>query len=113
MENFVFLAVLFAAACHAGWNALIKVGLDPLSKARIDILWKKLDAASFKDQVHEGKARRVGPAWHMLDDAPGVAIVTPLVDGSPFIAFGDASGFPTGDLDSHDCLFGNHSHSNG
>ena len=31
MENFVFLAVLFAAFCHAGWNALIKVGLDPLS----------------------------------------------------------------------------------
>jgi len=30
MENLVFLAVLFAAACHAGWNALIKVGLDPL-----------------------------------------------------------------------------------
>jgi len=30
MTNFVFLAVLFAAACHAGWNALIKVGLDPL-----------------------------------------------------------------------------------
>lgn len=27
----MFLAVLFAAACHAGWNALIKVGLDPLS----------------------------------------------------------------------------------
>ena len=31
MENAVFLAVLFAAACHAGWNVLIKVGLDPLS----------------------------------------------------------------------------------
>ncbi len=31
MENAVFLAVLFAAACHAGWNALIKIGLDPLS----------------------------------------------------------------------------------
>ena len=31
MENFVFLAVLGAALCHAGWNALIKVGLDPLS----------------------------------------------------------------------------------
>src|SRR5580765_4422755 len=31
MENVVFLAVLFAAACHAGWTALIKVGLDPLS----------------------------------------------------------------------------------
>jgi len=31
LETFVFLAVLFAALCHAGWNALIKVGLDPLS----------------------------------------------------------------------------------
>ena len=31
MQNFVFAAVLLAAACHAGWNALIKVGLDPLS----------------------------------------------------------------------------------
>src|SRR5690242_8832015 len=31
MTNIVFLAVLFAAACHAGWNALIKVGLDPLA----------------------------------------------------------------------------------
>jgi drug/metabolite transporter (DMT)-like permease len=31
MENIVFIAVLFAALCHAGWNALIKVGLDPLS----------------------------------------------------------------------------------
>ena len=30
MQNLVFLAVLFAAACHAGWNALIKIGLDPL-----------------------------------------------------------------------------------
>jgi len=31
MTSFVFVAVLFAALCHAGWNALIKVGLDPLS----------------------------------------------------------------------------------
>ena len=31
METFVFVAVLFGAACHAGWNALVKVGLDPLS----------------------------------------------------------------------------------
>ncbi len=35
MENAVFLAVLFAAACHAGWNALIKVGLDPLASATL------------------------------------------------------------------------------
>lgn len=31
MTTFVFLAVLFAAVCHAGWNALIKTGLDPLT----------------------------------------------------------------------------------
>ena len=35
MDTFVFLAVLFAAACHAGWNALIKLGLDPLSTATL------------------------------------------------------------------------------
>ena len=37
MENLVFLAVLFAALCHAGWNALIKVGLDPFQPALIGI----------------------------------------------------------------------------
>src|SRR5882762_3965262 len=31
MDGFVFAAVLFAAACHAGWNATIKRGLDPLA----------------------------------------------------------------------------------
>jgi drug/metabolite transporter (DMT)-like permease len=31
LGSFVFAAVLFAAACHAGWNAAIKTGLDPLS----------------------------------------------------------------------------------
>ena len=31
MDWFVFLAVLFAAACHAGWNASIKRTLDPLA----------------------------------------------------------------------------------
>ena len=35
MTNFVFIAVLFAALCHAGWNALIKVGLDPLSSTAL------------------------------------------------------------------------------
>lgn len=29
METYVFAAVLFAAACHAGWNAVLKIGLDP------------------------------------------------------------------------------------
>jgi drug/metabolite transporter (DMT)-like permease len=31
MDPFVFAAVLFAAACHAGWNASIKRTLDPLA----------------------------------------------------------------------------------
>ena len=30
MDSFVFVAVLFAAFCHAGWNAAVKRGLDPL-----------------------------------------------------------------------------------
>src|SRR3954470_11660680 len=35
MDSFVFTAVLLAALCHASWNALIKVGLDPLSSATL------------------------------------------------------------------------------
>jgi drug/metabolite transporter (DMT)-like permease len=35
LANIVFIAVLFAALCHAGWNALVKVGLDPLSTATL------------------------------------------------------------------------------
>jgi drug/metabolite transporter (DMT)-like permease len=31
MDAFVFGAVLFAALCHAGWNAAVKRGLDPLA----------------------------------------------------------------------------------
>ena len=35
MDSFVFTAVLFAAACHAGWNAAIKTGLDPLASTAL------------------------------------------------------------------------------
>lgn len=35
MDNLVFLAVLFAAACHAGWNALIKGTLEPLASTTL------------------------------------------------------------------------------
>ena len=31
MDSFVFSAVLLGAACHAGWNAAIKFGLDAIS----------------------------------------------------------------------------------
>ncbi|HKS87285.1 MAG TPA: EamA family transporter [Pseudolabrys sp.] len=47
MENLVFLAVLFAAACHAGWNALIKVGLDPLSTTALISIGSGLVALPF------------------------------------------------------------------
>jgi drug/metabolite transporter (DMT)-like permease len=47
MENIVFLSVLFAAACHAGWNALIKVGLDPLSTTTLISLGAGLVALAF------------------------------------------------------------------
>ena len=35
MDPFVFAAVLFAAACHASWNALIKRRLDPFTTTAI------------------------------------------------------------------------------
>ncbi|HET9714862.1 MAG TPA: EamA family transporter [Pseudolabrys sp.] len=47
MENIVFVAVLFAAACHAGWNALIKVGLDPLSTTAIISVGSGIVAVAF------------------------------------------------------------------
>lgn len=31
MDTFVFIAVLAAAACHAGWNALLKLDLEPIA----------------------------------------------------------------------------------
>jgi drug/metabolite transporter (DMT)-like permease len=29
MDTYVFVAVLFAAACHAAWNAVLKMGVEP------------------------------------------------------------------------------------
>src|SRR6187551_709406 len=56
VDNLVFLAVLFAAACHAGWNALIKVGLDPLSTTTLISVGSGIVALAFSPFV------RV-PAW--------------------------------------------------
>ncbi len=56
METFVFLAVLFAAACHAGWNALIKVGLDPLSTTTLISVGSGIVALTFSPFVGS-------PAW--------------------------------------------------
>jgi drug/metabolite transporter (DMT)-like permease len=56
METFVFLAVLFAAACHASWNALIKVGLDPLSTTTLISVGSGIVALAFSPFVG-------APAW--------------------------------------------------
>lgn len=62
MENFVFLAVLFAAVCHAGWNALIKVGLDPLSTTTLISLGSGLVGLVFLPFV----GIPAWPAWPWL-----------------------------------------------
>jgi drug/metabolite transporter (DMT)-like permease len=35
MDLFVFMAVLAAAACHAGWNALLKLNLEPVASTAL------------------------------------------------------------------------------
>jgi drug/metabolite transporter (DMT)-like permease len=47
MDSLVFAAVLFAAACHAGWNATIKRGLDPLATTVLISIGAALVAALF------------------------------------------------------------------
>ncbi len=47
MDPFVFAAVLFAAACHAGWNATIKGGLDPLATTVLISIGAAIVAAVF------------------------------------------------------------------
>jgi drug/metabolite transporter (DMT)-like permease len=47
MDTFVFAAVLFAAACHAAWNATIKRGLDPLATTVVISVGAALVAAAF------------------------------------------------------------------
>jgi drug/metabolite transporter (DMT)-like permease len=59
MDAFVFAAVLFAAACHAGWNAAIKRGLDPLIVTVLISIGAALVAAVFLPVVGLPAA----PAW--------------------------------------------------
>jgi drug/metabolite transporter (DMT)-like permease len=46
VDTFVFAAVLFAAACHAAWNATIKRGLDPLATTVLISIGAALIAAA-------------------------------------------------------------------
>ena len=47
MDAFVFRRRLFAAACHAGWNATIKRGLDPLATTVLISIGAALVSAVF------------------------------------------------------------------
>jgi len=62
--------------------------LDAYSTRRYDVYWKRRPGG-----LWEATARREGAPWRELDDARGVALVTPMTDGSPFCVFGDASGY--------------------
>jgi drug/metabolite transporter (DMT)-like permease len=62
MDPFVFAAVLFAAACHAGWNAVIKVGLDPFASTALIAVGAGVVALPLVPVV----GIPVGPAWPWL-----------------------------------------------
>jgi hypothetical protein len=62
--------------------------LDAFSDRRYDVYWKPKPGTLW-DATH----RRTGCTWPAMDDAAGVALVLPLVDGAPFCIFGDASGY--------------------
>src|SRR5260370_32032744 len=59
MDPLVFAAVLFAAACHAGWNATIKGGLDPLAATVLISISAAIVAAAFFPLV----GLPAGAAW--------------------------------------------------
>ncbi len=64
--------------------------LDPFSDKRYDVFWTPTPDSK---QIWKGTPRRSGCAWKDVDDSPGVALIVPMKDGSPFCVFGDASGF--------------------
>ncbi len=73
--------------------------LDPFSKNRYDTYWRPTAGS-----LWQSTPRREGCAWQAVDDAPGVVLVLPLGAGSPFCAFGTASGF-----DAHTTRIKDHS----
>jgi drug/metabolite transporter (DMT)-like permease len=61
MDPVVFAAVLFAAACHAGWNATIKGGLDPLATTVLISIGAAIVAGAFLPVV--GLPARAAWPW--------------------------------------------------
>ena len=71
MDPVVFAAVLLAAACHAGWNATIKGGLDPLATTVLISIGAAIVAAAFLPAV----GLPAGAAWPWC----GASVVIHLV----------------------------------
>src|SRR5262249_15232161 len=61
MDPVVFTAVLLAAAYHAGWNATIKAGLDPLATTVLISIGAAIVAAAFLPAVWVSPCRAM--AW--------------------------------------------------
>jgi drug/metabolite transporter (DMT)-like permease len=62
MDLFVFIAVLFAAACHAGWNALLKLNMEPIVATTLVAMASGLVAVPFVSVVDLPRAG----AWPYL-----------------------------------------------
>ena len=62
--------------------------LDPFSLKRYDVFWKHKAGS-----LWQAKPRREGATWLEMDNAAGIVLAMPMLDGMPFTAFGDASGF--------------------
>src|SRR5258708_23591347 len=85
MDSFVFAAVLFAAACHAGWNAAIKGGIDTVSTTSVIAIGAGVVALAILPFV----GLPVAPAWPWVI---GSGIIHLLY----FIGFNE--NYPVGDL---------------
>lgn len=62
--------------------------LDAFSPKRYDVFWRP-KAGTLWDSTH----RKQGCDWQDLEDSPGVILAIPMAGGTPFCAFGDASGY--------------------
>jgi hypothetical protein len=62
--------------------------LDPFTDKRYDVYWRPKEGT-----LWEAVPRREGCAWTEIDHSAGVALVLPMRAGSPFCAFGTASGY--------------------
>lgn len=64
------------------------IALDPFSQNRYDVFWKRKPGG-----IWEANPRRTGSPWIEMNNARGIVLAMPMLDGMPFTAFGDASGF--------------------